>query len=149
MKTQIKHLINGAKYVIRDNEDPKYKNATHNISYDIVGSSHNEREQISNKLFEENPKEMKIKVRGIPLTLTCVTSISGKTHLWEAELKECEYLAIIGEDKPVTSQKSRYLIQIEHNCVVNIYSFKRRSENSQWKPSRSFVLDESFVTILE
>lgn len=149
MKTQIKHLINGSKYVIRDNEDLKYKNATHNISYDIVGSSYKEREFISNKLFEENPKEMKVEVRGIPLTLKCEQSISGKTRCWVSELSERDYLQIIGEDKPTTSQQSRYIIQIEHSCEVHIYSFKRLSENSQWKPSRSFVLDESFVTILE
>ena len=150
MKTQISHLINGQKDVVRDLNHTKYNNAspaTSHIGY--AGSSHTEREETANKVFESNPNTLTVNIKGIVVNLHQYSSVSGKTRYYSGTLTESEFMAILGlERKPFNKHEGGYSLEISSDMTVKLNKFSRRNENAMWKFRGSINIGEEFVIIL-
>ena len=150
MKTQISHLINGQKDVVRDLNHPKYNNAspaTSHVGY--AGSSHEEREEIANKVFDTNPHVLTVNVKGVVLNLHPYSSLSGKTRYYSASLTESEFMTILDlEHKPFNKHEGGYSLEVSCDMTVKLNKFSRRNENATWKFRGSINLGEEFIQIL-
>lgn len=143
MKTQISSLINGRANVVRDISCEKYAGVD-----ELVGSSTEERAEITRKVIEENPDGMDIEVKGVRLHLDRYASCSGKTVWYKANLTREQYIAIAGNDFPDKRLEWCAYFDIDMSMIPRVTRFSRRNERSVWKEKMSIVLDEAFVTIL-
>lgn len=147
MKTQISHLINGRKNVIRNMDDPKYVSAKPATSHNgFAGTNIQEREAVSKKVYHENPEVLSIITRGIALTLPIAYSCTKKSWSWGCELSEEQYTALGGTFTNGTLKAYRLIVHMD--CTVSLYSFTRKSEAAQWRQSNMTDLDESFIQII-
>lgn len=149
MKTQIAHLINGDEKVIRDEKHAKYltaKPATSHVG--IAGTTHEERQKIADKVYEENSAAMHISICDVELVLPIHKSISGKSWSWGTELSKEQYEKICGFPFGVGKYQNMYTLKIEKNCTVWVHVYHRNNERQSWKFGYRYLLDESFVTIL-
>lgn len=143
MKTQISSLINGRANVVRDISCEKYAGVD-----ELVGSSTEERAEITRKVIEENPDGMDIEVKGVRLHLDRYASCSGKTVWYKANLTREQYISIAGNDFPDNRLQWYAAIDIAMDMRVSVMRFSRRNERATWRQKQSIILDESFVKIL-
>ena len=147
MKTQINDLINGTKKIIRNMEDQKYidaPQATSHIGY--AGTNREHRAEVAMKVYEENQNQLRITAKGIDLTLPISHSTTGKSWSWSCDLTEEQYRHLGGTRTEGTLK--HYIMRVNMDCTVTLYSLTRRSEAAQWRQSDMTDLDESFITIL-
>jgi len=145
--TQITELINGAKNVIRKEDAAKYATAKMATSHNgYAGTNAKERARIAQLVFQEHGETMNVEVRGVALTLTKGTSLSGRTSWYGSELTEEQYKAIGGAY--TEGALKSYSLVINGDMMVYINSFTRKSEAARWKMSHYDYIDEAFVTIL-
>lgn len=143
MKTQITKLINGARNVLRNSEDPKYlsaNRATSHIGY--AGSPASLREEVSKAVSAENGETINVMVKNIELVLSRRSSLRGKTVTYTCSLSEKQYYAITGFvlTKPWKNEQT-YLFSLYPNMTCELRRIGRR--NSVYN-----YIDESFVVIL-
>lgn len=151
MKTQINHLINGSKEVVRDESHPKYMTASKSTSHiGYAGSSHDERMLIAEKVFSENVEALQIEIRGIRLSLNLHQSLSGATKWYRCEVTEEEYLNITGFLMPPFREgmQKKYGLVVNPDMTVDMIPFRRWNESQEWKPGNTVSIGEEFVTIL-
>jgi len=147
MKTQISHLINGRKNVIRNMDDPKYVTAKLATSHNgFAGTNVKEREAVAEKVHRENTEAINIIARGVALTLPIAYSCTKKSWSWGCELTENQYTALGGTFTDGTLKAYRLIVHMD--CTVTLYSFTRKSEAAQWRQSNMTDLDESFIQIV-
>lgn len=148
MKTQIANLVNGRVNVRRNDNDVKYVSAislTNKSGYS--GSPITIRQDIGNKVIEENPESLNIEIQGKVLHLARHSSCSGKTVWYSADLTPEEHLAIMGEPYPSHNEWCS-IITIDMLMYVNVTRFMRKSERAQWKEKASMYIGEELVKIL-
>ena len=148
MKTQITILVNGRVNVRRNDNDVKYVSAislTNKSGYS--GSPITIRQDIGNKVIEENPESLNIEIQGKVLHLARHSSCSGKTVWYSADLTPEEHLAIMGEPYPSHNEWCS-IITIDMLMYVNVTRFMRKSEKAQWKEKASMYIGEELVKIL-
>lgn len=148
MKTQITNLVNGRVNVRRNDNDVKYVSAislTNKSGYS--GSPITIRQDIGNKVIEENPESLNIEIQGKVLHLARHSSCSGKTVWYSADLTQEEHLAIMGEPYPSHNEWCS-IITIDMLMYVNVTRFMRKSEKAQWKEKASMYIGEELVKIL-
>lgn len=147
MKTQITDLINGAKNVIRNMDDPKYKIAKPATSHNgYAGTNREERNKIAAKVYEENEDTLIITAKGIALILFIQASTTGRSWSWIGHLTEEQYKALGG--RYTGGKLKSYRIEVLMSCEVVLHSFTRRSEDAQWRSVGPLTyLDESFIQI--
>ena len=148
MKTQITNLVNGRVNVRRNDNDVKYVSAislTNKSGYS--GSPITIRQDIGNKVIEENPESLSIEIQGKVLHLARHSSCSGKTVWYSADLTPEEHLAIMGEPYPSHNEWCS-IITIDMLMYVNVTRFMRKSEKAQWKEKASMYISEELVKIL-
>lgn len=149
MKTQISHLINGAKNVIRDENHKKYttaKQATSHIGY--AGSNYNKRQEIAARVHCENGDNLRINIRGVELTLELNHSTTGKTWWYECALTQDQYSQICQTSLGIGANINEYHLYISSSCFVEVRSFHAVREGQTLKQGYSPYIDEAFVTIL-
>lgn len=148
MKTQITNLVNGRVNVRRNDNDVKYVSAislTNKSGYS--GSPITIRQDIGNKVIEENPESLNIEIQGKVLHLARHSSCSRKTVWYSADLTPEEHLAIMGEPYPSHNEWCS-IITIDMLMYVNVTRFMRKSEKAQWKEKASMYIGEELVKIL-
>lgn len=149
MKTQIKDLISGRKDVIIDDKNAKYDNANKATSHNgFAGTKREERNEIARRVKEENPNGLNIEIKGVPLSLKRLSSLSGKTVWFEANLTEEEYKRILGFGYPSTGSQWMSALLVNIDMTVEIQLLKRKNSNSNWRYNRNFKIGEEFITIL-
>lgn len=153
MKTQIKNLINGQKYVVRDEANPKYLNAPRATSHDgFGGTAWEKRFALAERVFAENGESLPVDVRGVRLTLKLGTSESGKTRWYSAEVTQAQANAICGfhaEHRWFGACEGYWSFRIGDDLCCKVSSFARRTPGSHWEARTWLNIDEAFVTILE
>ena len=149
MKTQIKDLISGRKDVIIDETNAKYENAAKATSHNgFAGTKTEEREEIARRVIEENPDGLNIEIKGVPLSLKRISSLSGKTVWFEGDLTKEEYKRIVGYDYPSTTSQWSATLMINGDMTVEVQLSKRKNDRCMWKYSCNHKIGEEFVTIL-
>lgn len=149
MKTQISNLINGSKNVIRFENHSKYQSAspaTSHVGY--AGTNSRERNEIAERVYNENGDNLHIIVRGIELNMPIHKSVSGKTWSWGTELSSEQYKAICGEPWGIGKDLNSYTFTISDDCTVHASVYHRKNERQEWKHGYTYDIDEAFVTIL-
>lgn len=149
MKTQISHLINGRKNVIRCENHSKYQSAslaTSHVGY--AGTNSRERNAIAEKVYNENGDNLHIIVRGIELNMPIYKSVSGKTWRWEIELSAEQYQVICGVSWGIGKYLNAYTLTISGDCTVHASVCHRKNERQEWRSGYTYDIDEAFVTIL-
>lgn len=153
MKTQIKRFINGARDVVRNEDDPKYQSAARSTSHaGPSGSSWRERFAVGEKVFAENGETMPVDVRGVKLNLKLGKSVCAKTKWYSAEISEKQANAIVGipaNYKWFTVGEGKWYFKISDDLYCSVYARSRRSPGADWRLRPHHFIDESFVTILE
>lgn len=147
MKTQISSLINGSKNVKRDSNNEKYLTAKQATSHnDYAGTGRKLRASIAMAVNSENKESMKVSLFGETLTLTCNYSTTGKTFTYNTDITEEQYKLFGGwcTDGNIKS----YGLHINGDMTVELLSYTKKNEASQWRLSQYTYIDESFVTIL-
>lgn len=147
MKTQISNLINGSSNTLRNINAAKYANntiGTHNGQPNtpaMGGTTTKERETVAAAVASENPESMNILANGVALTLTRLTSTTGKTWTWGADITAEQYAQIAGMAAPTWKLGASYSIQILQDCTVALYA-------TSGKKGFSVTLGEEFIEIL-
>jgi hypothetical protein len=147
MKAQVSNLISGRKNVLRDLNHVKYsdaKIATSHIGY--AGTNKEVRNRIAALVREENKDGLDAEIRGIDLHLNYEESISGKTCQWLTKLTADQYKALDGENAGASACE-KFHIQINADCTVEIFRYKRNNERQQWKMTNWSYVGEELVTI--
>lgn len=145
MKTQIKSLINGAKYVIRKTDDAKYINApkaTSHVGY--AGTNRDIRAEIAHKVFAENGETMTILLEGVKIEMKRYTTTTGKTSSYSAYIPEeiaKKYVTTYGNERS-------YEVLMNFDCTMTINKYVRKNERCNWRHTMWQDIDESFVEIL-
>ncbi|GIM60070.1 hypothetical protein CAPN008_01200 [Capnocytophaga canis] len=88
MKTQINHLRSGAKNQILNKEVDYSELPRQGLESRHAGSPRTEWAETFKKIREENPKEMKIRLKGRELTLKTGYSLSEKSVWWSTALEK-------------------------------------------------------------
>ena len=117
MKTQINKLISGRKNIIRPME----------IKGIVVGSSRAERDSIAEKVHNENPIELHIRLMGMEFFLLQGVSVSGKTITYRTDLSEEDYMSLMGLiEPPYTKAVGRYYLVVNHDMSVELWRSNRQ-----------------------
>ena len=150
MKTQISNLINGAKNVKRDLENPKYIGAPKSTSFgDYAGTNSETRRLVAEKVLAENQTEIMVKIGSITFCLPKCSSTTGKTTWYEISITEAEFMQIAGYSaKPFDHYLGSYSLKIYGDMTVCLNKWARPSDRHQWKFRGYDWIGEEFVTIL-
>lgn len=149
MKTQINNLINGVKQVRRDLSHPKYvsaKMATSPSRY--AGTNHRIRQEIADRVIDENPTGLDIEMFGKKFHLDRFSSLSGKTIWFSAEISCEDFMLLSGYIINPFKNESSCTLKINNDMTVELYRFSRRDERCSWRCKDSLSIGEEFVTIL-
>ena len=148
-KTQISSLINGQKVVIRDENNTKYINVPMTTSHNgYAGTNTAIREEIAQKVFNENPELINIDARGKHFTLKKCSTLSGKTSWYEANITADDFLLLSGYKMLPYTTETEYTLKIETDMKVCIALVTRRNERAQWRYRTTIYIGEEFITII-
>lgn len=146
MKTQITSLINGSVNVRRDLSLNKYMMAN-TKSNRFVGTNYALRNEIAQKIIDENPDGMDVEIFGCKLHLTRKASCSGKTIWYNTILTDNEFEQITGATYP-SDNMWESVLTINGDMTVEVTRWMRRNDKQQWKEMGTTYIGEEFVTIL-
>lgn len=150
-KTQISTLINGSRGVVRNIKDEKYLACPKGTSSDFAGTPLKEREEIANKVKDENPDELHVVVRGVNLTLKASKTVTSQRIIsYDTEISAEQWQRITGYIGSISDYKyeTRFEFHINTSMMPEVSLYARKTEGAVWKWRSSSFIDESFITIL-
>ena len=129
MKTQIKNIVEGNR--VR------------------VGTPMDERFAVAEKVFAENPGQIKMKVNGVHVCLPYRTSTTGKTKFYEGEISEADALTILGWKYPRHQKHCEryYSLMLNMDMTMELHICTKRTPGAEMKQRAGITIDANDTTI--
>jgi hypothetical protein len=116
----------------------------------VVGTNHEVRRAVAQKIKEENKEQMTITYLGHSITLTYKESVSGKSFLYESEALPVDVVkSICANDTKAVNEPSNveYRIKINDDLLCFVETRRRRHEGATWKQGQTIWMNESDIII--
>ena len=117
----------------------------------VIGSNHEERLRIGEKVKAENGNTLRILENGIEYTLNYSESTSGKTWWYESDKLPVEIVkTIIPFDSKAINDPANVDVtfRVNMDMTCEFHTHRRRHEGAQWRAGQTIEVEEANVTIL-